>query len=165
MQEQTLKEKVVTIVRAIIASGRGTAQIQVKSFLSILGEPNFDKTIKGKIEVFDNVPEDSNFFRIIYSTAKNSLADLKNNIINIHAAELIKIFYTLDDRFKNPLLSKDFKEKDEKTFCESVKESAKTINDSKVIEIKEGVTGIQFLTAKILDEKSTKDLSEALNNL
>lgn len=162
---QTAKEKIITIVKAIIASGRANADIQVKSFHTILSEPNFDKTIKAKVIIFENVPEDSNFFRIIYDTAKNSLADLKDNIINIHAFELIKIFYTLDNRFENNLMSKEFSEKNEKVFCESVKENIKISNENKVIELKEGVTGIKFLTAKIFDEKSSKSLLKALDNL
>lgn len=166
----TDKQKLTTILHNIIEKARTGAKVEVKAILSIISEENFHKTIREKTEIFQNLSEDSKIFEIFYDTAKRALPDLKKNIVNIHAFELVKLFYTLDENFRKNLIPKNFEEKkeniielNEKTFCEEIKE--KEVLKNKIIELPEGVTGINFLTSKVMDQKSFNDLNEALENL
>lgn len=170
--DMTSKEKLVTILQNIIQKGRSGAKIESKAFASIIGEENFDKKIKEKIFFFNNIPEESKIFSIFYDTAKRSLDDLKKNIINIHAFELVKLFYTLDDFFLRNLTPVKHRDEnietettEQKTFCEEIKEKIVVSEQKKIIELPEGITGIEFLSAKVMDQKSFNDLNEALENL
>lgn len=165
----TDKQKLTTILHNIIEKARAGAKLQSKGLLSIISNENFHKTIREKTEIFDNVPENSKMFFIIYDTAKRALPDLKKNIINAHAFELVKLFYTLDENFRKNLIPTNFEEKEEsieegKTFCEEVKEKIEE-KEKVTIELPEGVTGIEFLSAKVMDQKSLNDLNEALESL
>lgn len=172
------KEKLVTILLNIIDKGRSGGRVQSKAFAVIIAEENFDKKIKEKIILFENVPEESKMFSVMYDTAKRALPDLKKNIINIHAFEFLKLFYTLDQNFSKPLTPINFTDTEneiekkienqndeQKTFCETIKEKIVVSEQKKIIELPEGMTGIEFLSAKVMDQKSFNDLNEALENL
>lgn len=168
----TDKQKLTTVLHNIIEKARMGGKLQAKGLLSIMADENFHKTIREKTEVFQNVPENSKMFFIIYDTAKRALPDLKKNIINAHALELVKLFYTLDENFRRNLTPTNFEEKEEiteepeepKTFCEEVKEKIEE-KEKVTIELPEWVTGLEFLSAKVMDQKSFNDLNEALENL
>lgn len=171
-KELTTKQKLTTILHNVIEKTRLGAKVEAKAIHAILSVENFHKTIREKLEIFENVPEESKIFSIFYDTAKRALGDLNKNIVNIHAFELVKLFYTLDENFKKNLISQEFIEKEfyhdakeitEQTFCEEIKE--KKERKENIVELPEGTTGQKFLLTKIADQKSFDDLSEALNNL
>lgn len=105
--EMTSKEKIVLIIKESIRLGKEDNFVYDVMFEKHKDVWNINKLtliMNDKIALFNNLDENSELFKNIYSTAKQALEKLQNNEgYNFYSAELILKINMLEDCFKKKL--------------------------------------------------------------
>lgn len=178
MIEQTNKEKIIVVLKESVKFARETNFVYDDMFekhkeVALIN--NLGKTIKEKIDLFNNMDETSHLFQTIYDCAKLALSNmLEKKYYNYYSAELIMKFNSLEEIFRKKLRPMGVRINSDLKAPEKKKEPIKhyyeensfqtnnssfnehEINEENIVEDIDGLIVEQGVTGKELLERKNK---------